>query len=314
MLLSNLNVRALSVLKGSIDRADELRISVSETSEVSVIDFGVNTVGGLAAGLRLAEICTANLADIRLQSGSDELNLPSVTVTTDHPVSACLLSQYAGWKIATDDYFGMGSGPMRALAQKEPLFEELAATEDKSCCVGVLESSSLPTKSAIDFIQDNTNGCEEFFLAVAPTASQSGNVQVVARSLETAMHKLHDIGFPLEVVDSGQGTAPLPPVAANDLSGIGRTNDSILYGSTVNIWVRCDDELIEKHGPQVPSSASGSHGKSFMTLFKEANHDFYGLDPALFSPAVIVFHNLTTGNSFRYGTKVPEILRESFGL
>ena len=41
---------------------------------------------------------------------------PLVQVVTDHPVRACLASQYAGWAIKEGKYFAMGSGPMRAAA------------------------------------------------------------------------------------------------------------------------------------------------------------------------------------------------------
>jgi methenyltetrahydromethanopterin cyclohydrolase len=132
--------------------------------------------------------------------------------------------------------------------------------------------------------------------------------------VETALHKLHELKFPLEALCSGSGFAPLPPIAKNDLHGIGRTNDSILYGATVNLWVRTDDELIESIGSKVPSSSSSSHGQTFLSLFKAANYDFYALDPALFSPAVVVFHNIKTGRTFSFGHRVPTLLRESFGL
>jgi methenyltetrahydromethanopterin cyclohydrolase len=314
MAFPKLNPRALNVIRESIDHVSRLRIAVSSHADATIVDFGVHAEGGLAAGLKLAQICTSDLADISLTAGTTEFDLPEVSIYTDYPVAACLQSQYAGWKIATADYFAMGSGPIRAIARKEPLFEEFENSEDQSCCVGALESSALPTDSAIGFIREGIGACDELVLAVAPTSSQAGCLQVVARSLETALHKLHDLDFPLDAVISGRGIAPLPPVTADDLEGIGRTNDSILYGSTVNIWVRCEDSLIESLGPKVPSSSSSAHGKPFLTLFKEANHDFYALDPALFSPAVIVFHNLTTGNSFRFGTRVPDILHQSFGL
>lgn len=235
-------------------------------------------------------------------------------VRTDHPAAACLISQYAGWKIAADDFFAMGSGPMRAVARKEEIFEHLPQTEDGQLAVGVLESGSLPTPSAMDLIRASLPAECQLTLAVARTASQAGNIQIVARSIETALHKLHELHFPLEQIVSGTGIAPLPPVAKNDLQGIGRTNDAILYGATVNLWVRCSDDAIEAIGEKVPSNSSASHGQTFLSLFKAANHDFYAMDAALFSPAVVVFHNLQTGRSFRYGTLLPELLRDSFGM
>ena len=67
----------------------------------------------------------------------------------------------------------------------------------------------------------------------APTASLAGGLQIVARSVETALHKLAELKFDLSRIISAHGTAPLPPVAANDLAAIGRTNDAILYGARV---------------------------------------------------------------------------------
>ena len=282
-----LNRRAHQLVKNSVDHARELRIEAADAGNgITLLDFGVNVTGGLSAGLQLARICMAGLATVELNAASPEINLPQVLVHTDHPLQACLQSQYAGWKIATDGFFGMASGPMRALAGREELFDEFPADEDSEIAVGVLESGSLPSASALEAVRNGLSDCSEIAIAVAPTASQAGNLQVVARSVETAMHKLHELEFPVQSVVSGSGAAPLPPIAKNDLAGIGRTNDSILYGSSVNLWVDCDDAVIEKLGPKTPSNSSDSHGELFLKLFKAANHDFYALDKALFSPAV----------------------------
>lgn len=315
MSIQHLNQRASQLTESAASRKDELRIGISEIDQCKILDFGVHSEGGLEAGLLLARICMANLASVTVGPADESIALmPQLFVRTDHPVESCLMSQYAGWKIATDDYFAMGSGPMRAVARKEELLKEFPEILDGNTAVGVLESSSLPTASALQALRDGVGRQQQLTLAVAPTASQAGTVQVVARSVETALHKLHELKFPLEMIISGSGAAPIPPVANDDLQGIGRTNDAILYGATVNLWVRCDDELIDDLGPNVPSSSSDSHGQTFLSLFKAANHDFYALDPALFSPAVVVFHNLKTGRSFQFGHKLPSLLRESFGL
>src|SRR5947208_2723678 len=108
---------------------------------------------------------------------------------------------------------------------------------------------------------------DKLTLLVAPTASLAGTVQVVARSLETALHKLHELKFDLGQVVSGFGTAPLPPPAQDDLAAVGRTNDAILYGGRVHLWVRADDGQLEAVGPQVPASASRDYGLPFAELF-----------------------------------------------
>ena len=310
----SLNHRANELYQSAVVAQDVLRLAHTRLDRTEILDFGVKSTGGLAAGLHLAEMCMAGLGTVRLQAASPTIDLPQVFVRTDHPLQACLLSQYAGWKIATDDFFAMGSGPMRATAASETLFEEFSVNADTTYCVGILEAGSLPTQSAIDQMLAHVGSVDQLSIAVAPTASQAGNVQVVARSVETAMHKLHELKFPVATVISGTGAAPLPPVARNDLAGIGRTNDAILYGSVVNLWVDCEDQQIQDVGAETPSCSSTSHGRPFLELFKEANHDFYALDKALFSPAIVVFHNVCTGNTFQYGKLLPELLRQSFGM
>ena len=313
--LKHLNQRADHLTTYAKSRCETLRISAHDLPNVTVLDFGVKAEGGLEAGLLLARICLSGLAQVEIVPGDNQLPaVPQILVRTDHPVAACLMSQYAGWKIATDNYFAMGSGPMRALARKEELFLHLPATEDGKLAVGVLEAGSLPDEEAIAAVRKPLPNDCRLTLAIAPTASQAGSIQVVARSIETALHKLHELHFPLEAIVSGTGVAPLPPVAKNDMQGIGRTNDSILYGATVNLWVRCEDSVIQEIGPQVPSNSSSAHGQTFLSLFKAANHDFYAMDAALFSPAVVVFHNLKSGKSFSFGLKVPSLLQQSFGM
>ena len=80
------------------------------------------------------------------------------------------------------------------------------------------------------------------------------------------------------------------------------------------MWVTGDDESLAEIGPRVPSESSSGFGKPFLQIFEEAGRDFYKIDPHLFSPAVVTFQNLDTGNVFRFGKMMPDILRESFGL
>jgi methenyltetrahydromethanopterin cyclohydrolase len=124
---------------------------------------------------------------------------------------------------------------------------------------------------------------------------------------------LHALKFDIRRVLSGFGNAPLAPVAHDDLTGIGRTNDAVLYGGEVTLWLRGDDESLRQFGPRIPSSSSSDHGRPFAQVFEHYNRDFYKIDPLLFSPAVVTLINVDTGNSFRYGVLRPDLLRESFG-
>lgn len=314
MMPLELNQRAYRLCEALLARSDELRAEVHRQCETTVIDLGVAARGGLEAGVALAEICLAGLGHVSLVPGNPAVwNGPAVAVRTDQPVAACLASQYAGWQISRGKYFAMGSGPMRAAAGKEKLFDDIAHRERPPLAVGVLETSKLPTDEVCQYIADEC-GVERgaLTLLAARTASQAGTVQVVARAVETALHKLHELGFELTRIESGWGVAPLPPVAGNDLAGIGRTNDAVLYGGEVTLWVRGDDAELEAVGPRVPSSASPDHGEPFAAIFARYDHDFYKIDPHLFSPAVVTLANLDSGRSFRCGRTLPEVVVRSF--
>jgi methenyltetrahydromethanopterin cyclohydrolase len=224
-----------------------------------------------------------------------------------------MASQYAGWQIAEGKFFAMASGPMRAAARKELLFEQLGYEEQADRVVGVLETSKLPPDDVCEKIARQCSVApRDLTLLVARTASLAGTIQVVARSVETALHKMHELGYNLKKILSGFGSAPLPPVAADDLAGIGRTNDAILYGGEVTLWIRDDDAVLSEIGPKIPSSASRDFGEPFAAIFERYGRDFYKIDPLLFSPAVVTLMNLKSGRTFRYGELRPDVLAKSF--
>ena len=312
-----LNELAGQLVEDITESPQDFRVISSEVAGGGLLlDFGVAAEGGLEAGAMLASICMAGLAEVNLTSGTlGDLYWPHVMVQTDYPVAACLYSQYAGWQIQVDKYFAMGSGPMRAAVASEPLFDKLWYREEAEQVIGVLETAKLPGADVFEYIAEKAQvEPGDVILAVAPTSSMAGNYQVLARSVETALHKLYELGFDVHRIRSAYGVAPLAPVARNDLEGIGRTNDAILYGGRVTLFVNGDDESLARIAPQVPSLSSPAYGQPFLKVFEAAGRDFYKIDPMLFSPAEIIFQNIDTGNVHIAGKVAPEILRQSFGL
>ncbi len=305
-------------------RAEALGVSVAKLPcGAEVFDCGVTAPGGWEAGRLLAEICMAGLGRVELRSaGEGEVAEQIVAVEAGEPLASCLYSQYAGWQIAGDGFFAMGSGPMRLHAAKEPLFTRgsgewrerwITGDEQHRCAVGVLETSKLPPDAvALRIAEDCGVPPEGRRLPAAPTARPAGTLRVVGGSLGAALHKLHEIGFDVASVERGTGFAPCPPVAANDLAAIGWTNDAILYGAEVTLELRAEDEQIVEFGPRVPAEASRDYGRPFAEIFAEYDGDFYAIDPLLFSPARVTFKNLASGNTFRFGQLRPEILTASW--
>jgi methenyltetrahydromethanopterin cyclohydrolase len=287
------------------------RVSEQRLAGARLLDAGIAAPGGLEAGLWLARLCLADAAQVSWTRGEAGLG---VQVASDEPVAACMAAQYAGWQVSVGGYFAMGSGPMRAAYGQEALFEQIGLRETPSVAVGVLETRKLPTAEVVAYLAERTRVAPEALtLAVAPACSLAGTVQVVARALETALHKLHEWKFDLAQVVSGVGYAPVPPVGKDDLQAIGWTNDAILYGGVVDLWVRADDDVLASVGPKVPASSSVMYGAPFAEIFRAAGGDFYKIDPLLFSPAVVRFINLASGHRHTFGQLAPEVLQRSFG-
>src|SRR5216117_3917147 len=255
-----LNERAWQIADAMAKNAAALRVAVRQLpGGARVIDAGIDATGGFGAVRVLAESCTGGLADIAYPPapiGGE--TWPVVRVWTDHPAVSCMASQYAGWAIQVGKYFAMGSGPLRAHARVEKeLFAKLGYAERAERGVLVLETRTLPTDEVASWVGQKAGlAPSQLTFVVAPTASLAGGVQIVARILETGLHKMDTLGFDVNKIVSGIGTAPLPPVAKNDLRAIGRTNDCILYGGQARYTVQADDAELAELVPRIPASAS----------------------------------------------------------
>lgn len=298
--------------------AQALRIGITRSEDGAVfVDAGIEHRGGLEAGRRIAEICLAGLG--RVEFG----NAPAggsvgVFVHACDPVLACLASQYAGWSLVhgegRDAFRALASGPGRALAAREPLFAELGYRDRSDSACLVLEVDRPPPAPILAKIaRDCGVTIERLVLILTPTRSLAGVVQIAARVLEVALHKVHALGFPLAAIVDGAGSAPLPPPSRDLVTAMGRTNDAILFGGDVQLYVDCDDAAASALAERLPSNVSRDHGKPFAQVFAEYEFDFYRIDPLLFAPAQVTVSNVASGRSFRAGRIDAALLARSFG-
>ena len=310
----SINERAAEIAARMIADAEALNVAVTRLENgTTLIDAGVNVPGSLAAGRLFAEICLGGLGQVSFcQQDVGPLWLPGITVTVNHPLIACMASQYAGWEVKGDHFFAMGSGPARALHAKEELFDEIPYRDQAGVAVLTLEGRTLPPAVVAAKVALKCGVApENLTLLIAPTASLVGSVQVAARVVETGMHKLHQLEFDLGAVLSGSGSCPLAPIAKDDLRAIGRTNDCVLYGGRAWYTVDTEDSRIEAVIDRVPSLASRDYGTPFYELFKRYDGDFYQIDPLLFSPAEVSINNLATGRTFVAGHLNPDMLQKA---
>ena len=310
-----MNERSWLTADAAVARAVELKIASGVLSSgTRVIDAGIDARGGFGAGRLLAELCMGGLGHVEYAPLTiDGESWPGVQVWTDHPAESCMASQYAGWAISPEGYFAMGSGPLRAKARVErELYERLGYAEEVSQGVLVLETRTLPTDDVAAWVATKAGVTTAgLTFAVAPTASLAGGVQVVARVVETSLHKMETLGFDVRRVVSATGTAPLPPIAKNDLRAIGRTNDCVLYGGQARFVVDAGDTELAELAERLPASASADYGTPFYDIFKRYDNDFYKIDPLLFSPGEVWLMSATSGRTFHAGALNPEVLRTS---
>lgn len=309
-----------------IDDADKLRLGVEKLENgCTIIDAGINVPGGLEAGRIITEICMGGLGTVSITQSSYTENWPlSINVHSSNPVLACLGSQYAGWSLAHEKYYALGSGPARAMATKEKdgvkvpveaLYQELAYNDSADSTVLVIENDKIPPLAIVDKVATACGvSADQLTLIMTPTSSIAGSVQVVGRVLEVAMHKAHELHFPLENIIDGSGSAPVCPPHPDFVKAMGRTNDAILFAGQVHLFVKGSDEDAEKLAKALPSSTSKDYGKPFAEIFKACNYDFFKIDGMLFSPASVIVTAVDSGRSFRAGKLDNALLDQSFGV
>ncbi len=314
----SINAAAQPLVEALVRDAPQLRVGVStHATGCRVVDAGIDHSGSLEAGRRIAGICLGGLGDVRLLSTAERWPL-RLSVTASDPVLACLGSQYAGWSLSAGEgkgaFHALGSGPGRSLSVKEALFQELDYRDAADATCLVLEVDKTPPDAVVEKV---TRDCgiapERLTFILTPTHSLAGVVQIVARVLEVALHKVHTLGFPLEQLIDGSGSAPVPPPAPDFLNAMGRTNDAIIFGGVVELFVDTDDDAAKDLAERLPSNTCGDYGRPFAQVFKEVKYDFYKIDANLFAPAAAVVCNVRSGKVFRAGVVNDALLAASFG-
>jgi len=310
--MESLNRMAVELVDEAIDFADELAIEVQELDNgAMVLDFGVEAVGGIEAGLLLSEIQTGGLATV--QTGVDEVDgapLTHVEATTDHPAIALLCSQKAGWELIVEGFEGLGSGPARALVAEEEEFQRVGYRDAADFAVLAVESDALPDEAVAEHVAEMAGvPVSSVFLPTFATASVTGSVALASRAAELAAFRLSELGYdPLDVLTAA-GSAPVAPVAADDEAAMARTNDALAYGGQAHLTVESDFERFD----EVPSTAREQFGTPFADIFADHDWDFYEVPVEVFAPAQVTVDVVGEGVEV-LGRTDEALLAESFGL
>ncbi|MFX0174884.1 MAG: methenyltetrahydromethanopterin cyclohydrolase [Candidatus Hodarchaeota archaeon] len=325
-----INDLALKLVKKIIENKEFYKAKINLLNNgATVLDMtNASWMGGKLVG----EICMGGLGTVEFTSYDlAGYYLPAVNVHTSEPIISCLASQLAGWSVKLKKevekdgkikkkvvFQSLGSGPARAKAKTEKLFEEIVYKDNSDCAIIFFETRKMPNEEVLDIVINNCNvSPEKAYALYAPTACITGSIQVAARIVETGIHKLHEIHFPLDLIKDGFGTTSIAPIAKDDFAAMGTTNDSIIAGGRTFYTIEVDKErerelfeLLKK----APANQSPSYGKPFNLIFEEAEYDFYKIDPGLFAPATYTVNNLKTGNIITVGAINHDLLKKSYGL
>ncbi len=326
----NINNLALLIVEKIIKNKEFYGAKVNKlSSSATVIDM---TKASWIGGKLVGEICMGGLGSVKFTSYDlDGHYIPAVNVYTSEPIVSCMASQLAGWNVKLKKevekdgqikkkvvFQSLGSGPARAKSRGEKLFEELEYTDDSDCAVIFFETRKMPDEEVMAIVSDKCKvDASKTYAVCAPTACLTGSIQVAARIVETGIHKLHEIHFPLEVIQDGFGTTTIAPIAKDDFAAMGLTNDSMIAAGmtfyTINVEKEKEAELFELL-KKAPANKSSSYGKPFNEVFKAADYDFYKIDPGLFAPAIYTVNNIKTGKSISVGELNHDLLKQSYGL
>lgn len=284
----------------------------------TVIDMGQQAPGGWVAGRYYTLVTLGGLGEVSYETFPYPINgvrLPAVRVMVDQPLLACVASQIAGWRLEAGDFAPILAGPARALnSSPDQHFAHISYRDRYHEAVIAIQTAE-PVR--VSWAGAIAAACgvnpEDLYILVASNSSQVCAVQVSARIVEQAIHRLEEEGLPLETIQSAQGFCVLPPLVDDELEAMGRINDALLYGGEATFYLRHnDDSFVAELARKVVARASSAYGRPFIDIFTEAGRDFYQIPLDLHSPAVVHLNNLTTGVTHSAGEINQDLLSQSF--
>lgn len=310
---------AVKIVKDKvIPYAEQLNCEVVKLENgATVIDMGVNAYGGWLAGKLFVEAMIGGLGHVdfgTFQVG--EITLPSIDVYIDNPQTACLSSQFSGWKIPGKDIPGyinpIGSGPARAIARNDIFSQAWNYQDIHHETVFGAQTIELPDEV---LAQQIAEGCkistENVYILAARTGSLAGSIQICSRTVEASIWRLKRKGFDIGKVICGMGTSPIAPPIMDEFRAMDRVNTALIYGVTVRYVVDCEDTEIETVIEELPFSASKRYGEPFADIFEEGGRDFYKVDKDIHTVARYEMTNFATGNTFKAGVIREDMLKAS---
>ena len=240
----SVNERAATLVDRLVADAAELKIGVARGSLGELlIDAGANHPGSIAAGLRIAEICMGGLGTCRACAVGATPNWPwtlvEPLVQSGDGLPGQPICRLEACRMRTVRTNSSRSARVRPRAgRREPLFAELGYRDHAARASLVLESDEAAAarrrREGGARLRRRARRPHFHLCADAEPGRQRAGRRARARSGAAQGARA---GFPLEHIVEGIGAAPLPPPHPDLVNAMGRTNDAIIYGGQVQLFV-----------------------------------------------------------------------------
>ena len=210
----------------------------------------------------------------------------------------------------------MASGPGRARAAKEELFQELGYTDSEAFWgFFVLETDRAPPDELIARVAADCGlAPAALTFILTPTTSLAGAVQITARVLEVACTRCTRWASRWRGCATAWAPRPLPPPSPDFLTAMGRTNDAILFGGEVQLFVDRAGGRGARAGrrscraPPRATTASRSRGSS-----RTPGTTSTRSTRCCSARRGCMVTCLDSGRTFAAGRLAPDLLAQSFG-
>lgn len=312
----SVNLEAMKIVRKILDSPEALGVEVSRFANGStLIDMGQRARGSWQAGRYFTQITVGGLGEVSFEGFAlGRVRLPAVRLAVNRPLEACMGCQVAGWRLVDEADAPILAGPARALNTPPDYHVQLSGYRDHHHEGVVTVQMSRPVTEAMAVVMARACGlaAENLYILASRHACLVSTIQVPARGIETAMHRLALEGFDLGCIQQAWCTGPIPPLVEDELQSMGRINDALYYGSEVWLYVDAPDDLLAAIVRKVVSEVSPLARRPFADLYRDAGYDFHAIPLDAHTPAILHLTNINSGRTFSAGHFDDEVLQRSF--
>lgn len=311
----SINEGAYPLVQKLLAEPERLNIAVTVLKNgATVIDCGQKVRGSFLAGKIYAEITAGGMTEVEIITAQvGPYTLPATSVTCSQPLLGGWVSQRHAEPIPGQADQPILAGPAKTFLPGEESVQYAGYIESFGYAIAPLQTEVTITEEYAEWVARACNiSPRNLFILPAPSRSLVCAIQVAARPVDQTMHRVQEEGFDIRKVLHVYGSAPIPPLAPDEATAMGRINDCLLYGTSAVLYMEGEDAELERLAPLLTIHSSPEYGKPFKQIFEEAGHSFHNINLRTHSVARVQINNLLSGRTFSAGKIETDILIQSY--